>query len=119
MLALDMSVLSLALLGAAAMAFSRQRRAVLLTCGALFLPAVTVATVAVFWPVSPALAIALLVATLGPSVLALLLFWVDRAFAPFSLEMTYPAMVCWLLWPALVAADFVGLAVRCWVGGAT
>ena len=112
MLALHMSVLSFALLSAAAIAFTRQRVVVLAVCGVLLVPVVTIATVAVYWPIGPVLAIVLLCATLGVSLLALLLYLVDRIFAPFCVEMTYPAMICWVLWPVLVLADFVGLLLR-------
>jgi hypothetical protein len=112
MLALDMNALSLALLGAAAVAFTRQRRAALLVCGGLFVPAAAAATAATFWPVSPAAAVLAMAATLGPSVLGLALYAVDRVFAPFCLEMTYAGMLCWVLWPVLVAVDFAGLLLR-------
>ena len=112
MLALNMNALSLALLGAAAVAFTRQRRAVLLVCGGLFVPAAAAATVATFWPVSPAAAVVVMAATLGPSLVGLALYAVDRLAAPFCIEMTYAAMACWVLWPVLVVVDFAGLLLR-------
>jgi hypothetical protein len=106
-----LNALSLALFGAAAVAFSRQRRLVLAVCGALFVPVAAAAALAVWWPVSPAVCVVLLASTLGVSVLLLLLYALDHAFAVFALEMTYPAMLCWVLWPALIFADFVGMAM--------
>jgi len=110
-MALGLNILSLALLGTAAVAFSRQRTLVLFVCGGLFVPVAGTAALAVYWPVSPALAVGLLCVTLGLPLLALLLYAVDVVFAPFCVEMTYPGMVCWVLWPVLVAAEFVGLLV--------
>ena len=106
---MDLNALSLALLGAAAVAFSRQRWAVLGVCGGLFMPASAAATVAVYWHLRPALAAVLLGALLGLPALLLLVYLVDRLLAPFCLEMTYPAMLCWLAWPLLVGLDFVGM----------
>ena len=40
---------------------------------------------------------------------AVLLYLVDRAFAPFCVEMTYALLICWLFGPLLVLANFVGL----------
>ena len=105
----SLNVLALGLFATAAVAFTRQRRAVMLVCGALFVPVAGVATVAVWWPVSPAVAIVLLLAGMALPLLTLLLFAVDLIWAPFAVEMTYPAMLCWVLWPVLVAADFAGL----------
>jgi len=109
---LHLNALSLALFGAAAVAFSRQRRLVLVVCGGLFVPVAAASTVAVWWPLSPAVCIVLLAATLGISLLFLLLYAVDHAFAVFALEMTYPAMLCWVLWPLLVFVDFVAMALN-------
>ncbi len=110
--ALDMSVLSLALLAAAAVAFTRQRKAAMLVCGGAFVPTVVVATVSVFWSWSAAFTVALLAVLLGLPLLTLFLFWVDMAFAPFCIQMTYPGMLCWVFWPALLCADFLGLLAR-------
>jgi hypothetical protein len=107
--ALGLTALSAALLGAAAVAYTRQRTVVMAVCGALFVAAATAATVAVYWPASPAAGVLLLALAFGPSLLALLLYVLDRVFAVFCIEMTYPALICWVLWPALVAADLVGL----------
>jgi hypothetical protein len=108
--ALALTSLSLGLLGATAVAFTRQRRAVMVACGALFVPVVAAATLAAWWPVSPVLAVCLLAGTLGVSLVTLVLYAVDWLFAVFALEMTYPALLCWVLWPVLVAADFLVLA---------
>ncbi|MGD2174280.1 MAG: hypothetical protein PVJ27_02665 [Candidatus Brocadiaceae bacterium] len=105
-------MLSLALFGAAAVAYSRQRTLALCACGALFVPVAAGATVLVYWPISPALAALLLAGTLGVSLVGLLLYALDRLWAPFCLEMTYATMVCWLLWPLLVVVNFAGLALR-------
>jgi hypothetical protein len=105
----SLDVLALALFGAAAVAFTRQRRAVMLACGALFVPVAALATVAVWWPVSPAAAVALLMVGMALPLGTLLVFAIDLLWAPFALEMTYPAMLCWVLWPVLIAADFAGL----------
>ena len=105
----SLDMLALALFGAAAVAFTRQRRAVMLTCGALFVPVATLATVVVWWPVSPAAGVALLLAGMALPLVTLLLFAIDLVWAPFALEMTYPALLCWVLWPVLIAADFAGL----------
>lgn len=109
MLALDLSMMSLALLAAAAVAFTRHRRMVLMVCCGLFVPTAGLATMAVWWTLSPTLAVLLLSVTLGLPFLALLLYAVDLTLAPFCLEMTYLAMLCWILWPVLVMVNFVGL----------
>jgi len=51
----------------------------------------------------------LLLAGMALPLLTLLLFAIDLLWAPFAAEMTYPAMLCWVLWPVLIAADFAGL----------
>jgi hypothetical protein len=104
-------MLSLALLGAAAAAFTRQRRPVMAVCAALFVLSAGLAAGTVYWAVSPGLTIALLGVTLGLPLTALALYAVDVAFAPFCVEMTYPAMLCWVLWPVLVAFNFAGMAL--------
>ncbi len=106
---LHLNILSLALLGTMAVAYSRQRGFVLGFCGLLFYPVATLATLAVYWTLSPLLALLVLAFALGLPLLGLLLFGVDRLFAPFCLEMTYATVVCWILWPILVLAGFVGL----------
>jgi hypothetical protein len=109
-MALQLSILSLALLVAAAMAFTRQRAAVLVACGGLFMPVAAAATVAVYWA-APEVAVALLAIGLVLPAVGLALFAIDRVWAPFCLEMTYAGLLCWLAWPALVAADFLGLVL--------
>ena len=91
------------------MAFTRRRTAVLLICGGFFVPVAALASVAVYWPLSPVFTVLLLAFALGLPLLALTLYAVDLVFAPFCVEMTYPAMVCWLLWPLLVLINFLGL----------
>lgn len=110
-LALDLNALSLALFGAAALAFTRQRTLVLAVCGGLFVPVAGLVSIALYWPLSPVFALLLLCVTLGLPLLALLLYAVDVAFAAFCVEMTYPAIICWLLWPLLVLVNFLGLLV--------
>ncbi len=114
----QLNALSLALFGAAAVAFSRQYRPVTVACGALFMPAAAAATVAVWWPFSPGFGVFLLVVGLGVPALCLLLYGVDLVFAVFALEMTYPAMVCWVLWPALVLANSAGIGLTLWLESA-
>lgn len=109
MLALDLNILSLGLLGAGAVAFARRRRLVLVSCGSLFAGTTALATLAVFWPAAPAAAVALLAVGEGLPLTAVLLYLVDRAFAPFCLEMTYALLICWAVWPLLLLANFVGL----------
>ena len=104
-----LNILALALLVTAGVAFTRQQGGVLIVCGALFVPVAGAATWAVFWPVHPALAVLVLAGTLGLSVLMLALYAIDRVWAPFCMEMTYPAMIFWLLWPLLVLVNFAGL----------
>jgi len=108
-LALDLNILSLALLGASAVAFARRRKFVLLACGIFFAASTALATLAVYWPMSPAAALVLLAAGEGLPLAAVLLYLVDRAFAPFCVEMTYALLICWVFWPLLVLANFVGL----------
>ncbi len=110
-MARDLTLLAAALLMVSAVAFTRQRRLLLTVCGGLFVAVVTRATIALYWPVSPAFTVALLTLTVALPLLTLALYAVDVLWAPFCLEMTYPAMICWLLWPALVLADVVGLVL--------
>ena len=110
--ALDMNVLSLALLCAAMVAFTRQRRMVTVVCAALFVPVAGLAAFLVYWPVSPVFVVLLLALAVGLPLATLLLYLIDLHFAPFCLEMTYPGMLCWLLWPALALVSFVGLLFR-------
>ena len=108
----SLNLLSLALFAAAAVAFTRQRRAVMLACGALFVAVGTWATLATWWPLSPAAAVVLLAVGMGLPLAGLALFAVDYVWAPFALEMTYAALLCWVVWPGLILADYAGLAVR-------
>jgi uncharacterized membrane protein YagU involved in acid resistance len=110
-----LNVLATALLGVAAMAFTRQRRFTLVCCGALFVLVVTWSTVAVWWGISPALTVAILVILMGLPLLALLLFAIDVVWSPFCLEMTWVGMICWVFWPILISADALALAARLWL----
>jgi len=101
-------MLSLALLGAGAVAFARQRKAVLVLCLGMFVPVSALATLAVYWPLSPVLATVLLCVGEGLPLVALGLYGADLLFAPFCVEMTYAVLVCWVLWPVLVLANFLG-----------
>jgi len=107
--ALDTSVLSLALLTAAAVAFTRQRRLVLAACGVLFVATATAATVAAYWPLFPVLGVAVLCVGMGLPLLGLALYGLDRTLACFTVEMTYATTLCWVFWPLLVLADFAAL----------
>jgi hypothetical protein len=113
----SLTVTATVLLAATAYAFAQQWRILLVLFGTLFVPAAGAATVAVYWPLHPLLAVVLLSVTLGISLAGLLLYAVDRIWAPFCIEMTYAALVCWLLWPLLMAADLAGLAARALLTG--
>lgn len=106
---LQLWILAFALYLAAAMAFTRQRRMVTVACGALFVFVACWATVALWWPMSPAWTLALLAVTVGLPLLTLAAFAVDFAWAPFGAEMTYPGMLFWALWPVLLVVDLVGM----------
>lgn len=110
--ALDLDILSLALLCLAATSYARRRLVVLLGAGALFFPAAGAATWFTCAPVSPALAVVLMVLTLGVSLGVIVLFLVDVIFAPFCLQMTYFTFVCWVLCSQLVAVNFAFLLAR-------
>ena len=101
--------LALGLYLAAAMAFTRQRRMVTVSCCVLFAGVGSLLTVAVWWPVSPIWTVLLLAATVGLPMLTFAAFAVDFVFAPFGAEMTYPGMLLWVLWPVLLVADLIGL----------
>ncbi|NLW49961.1 MAG: hypothetical protein GXY85_03845 [Candidatus Brocadiaceae bacterium] len=107
----SLTVLALALFGAAAVAFTRQRRVVMAICGGLFVPVATAATLAVWWALSIPVAVALLAVFLALPAAMAVVFLIDLVWAPFALEMTYAAMLCWVLWPLLLAADFAGLLI--------
>ena len=106
---LDFTILSAALLVTAAVAFTRQRRMVLVVCAGLFVVVAALASVDVYWPVSPAFTVVLLAVTLGLPLLTHIIYAVDLVFTPFGSEMSWPAMICWLLWPVLVVANVIGL----------
>ena len=110
-MARDLTILAAALLVATAVAFTRQRRMVMTVCGALFVAVATAATLALYGPASPTFTAALLAATMGLPLLTLALYAVDLLLSPFCAQMSYPAMLCWVLWPVLVAADLVGLVL--------
>jgi hypothetical protein len=111
-----LNMLATALLAATAMAFTRQRRFVMVCCGALFVLAAVWTTVAVWWAVSAVAAVVILMVLIGIPLLALLVFAVDYVWTPFCLEMTWPGMICWLFWPALVALNALCLALRLFPG---
>jgi hypothetical protein len=107
-----LNVLAMALFALAGMAFTRQRRLVLVCGGGLFVLVATWTALTVWWPVSPVGAVCLLAVLMGLPLAALLVFAVDVIWTPFCLEMTWPAMVCWILWPALVLVNAAGLVAR-------
>ena len=108
---IHLNTLSLALLLIAALAYTRHWPAVLWSLAALFFPVTGIATVLIWWPVSPTLTLAVLLVTLGVPLIALALFTIDVVWAPFCLEMTYPTFVCWILCPLAVLANWMGLLV--------
>ncbi len=103
-----LNTVSLALLVLAAVAYIRRRPGVLWPVAALFFPVTGVATVLIWWPVSPALTVLVIALTLGVSLGALALFAIDVAWAPFCLEMTYLTFICWVLCPLAVLVNYVG-----------
>lgn len=109
MAALDLNILSLALFGATAVAFTRQRRIVMVTCGALFAAVTGAASVLVWLSVSPHVAILLLAIGMALPLAGLALYAIDRVWACFSAEMTYASLLCWVLWPLLILINFLGL----------
>ncbi len=111
-MALGLNTVALAFFAAAAWAFWSRRQLLVTLFGALFVPTAGSAAILVFWPVSPVLAFAVMLPTLGLSLMGLLLFFIDRVWAPFCLEMTYAALLCWVLWPALLALNLAGFAAR-------
>jgi len=111
-MALDLSTLGLALIALAGSAWVRRRRAVLAVAAVLFFPIGCAAMVASWWPVSPVLAVLVPGATLGVSLLLLALLWADVTFAPFCIEMSYPALLCWFLCPLGIASDYLALLLR-------
>ena len=112
MMELDLCMLAVGLVGCGAVAFARRCRVAMVGCLALFVPVAAAATVAVWWPLSPTLALVLLAVLEGVPLVGVVLYGIDLAFAPFCLEMTYAALLCWLGWPLLVLVDFLGLLVR-------
>jgi hypothetical protein len=115
-MALLLNTLSLALLALAATSYVRRRFAILCGAALLFFPVTAAATVLTWWPLSPALAVAILALTLGVSLCALALFGIDVAWAPFCLEMTYLTFLCWTLFPLAVLLNFLGLALCALLG---
>ena len=109
--ALQLNALSLALLAVAGVAFFRQRRGVLVIAAVLFFPLTAAATVGLWWPLSPPAAALILALTLGVPLIALALFAVDVAWAPFCFEMTYLTILCWLLCPLAVVLNYVAMAL--------
>lgn len=107
-----LNVLAMALFALAGMAFTRQRRLVLVCSGTLFVLVATWTTLSVWWPGSPAIGVGLLAVFMGLPLAALAAFAADVIWTPFCLEMTWPAMICWVLWPALVVANAAGLVGR-------
>jgi hypothetical protein len=102
---------ALALLGAMAVAFSRRCTFVVVACGVLFVPIATGAVLVSWWPVSPTAAVGLTALLMGLPLLGLAAYALDRACACFTIEMTYATLLCWLLWPVLVLAGYVGMLV--------
>ena len=111
-MALNLNTLALALLILSAVCFNRRRHRMLLVSGALFFPVAAAATLACWWPLlGLAAAIAVLALTLGASLLLLALLLIDVTLAPFCLEMTYPALLCWVLCPLAVGANYLALVL--------
>lgn len=110
-MAIATNLLAAALLLGAALAFVRRRPVLLVFCGACFVPAAGAGAVLAFWGWSAPATVILLALTLGVSLLGLLLYVIDRIWAPFCLEMTYAALLCWVLWPVLVAINLAGSVV--------
>jgi len=109
--ALNFNVLSLALLGVAAVAFFRQKRGVLVVSAALFLPVTAIATVALWGPISVLGAGVIVAVTLAVPVLLLGIVLIDVLWAPFCLEMTYLGLLCWVLCPLAVVVNYAALAI--------
>ncbi len=108
----NLNALSLALIAVAAVAYARHRRFALTAAAVLFFPVTGAATVMSWYATSPTLAVVILAATLGVSLVALALIGIDVTWAPFGVQMTYGAALCWLLCPAAVLLNYVGMAVQ-------
>jgi len=102
---------ALALLGAMGVAFSRRRTFVVVACGAMFVPMATGAALLSWWPVSHAAGVGLVALLMGLPLLGLAAYALDRVCACFTFEMTYATLLCWVLWPVLVLAGYVGMLV--------
>ncbi len=115
-MSVHLSTLSFALLVLAAVAYSRQRFVALWAAGTLFFCTTGLATVVIWWPVSPSLAVLILAVGLGGSLAVLALFAIDVIWAPFCLEMTYVTALCWILCPLVVLLNYAGLLLcaLCW-----
>jgi hypothetical protein len=109
---LILTIASLALFVATAAAFAGRRPVLLSALGAAFVPVTAAATVAVWWGGGHGLTIVLMAIGLGLPLLGLVLFAIDRIWAPFCVEMTYATLLCWVLWPALVMVNMVAAAVH-------
>ncbi len=109
---LTLSILSAVLLAATAAAFALRRPTLLCALGAVFVPVAAATTVHLYWGPAPWLAVALLAVGLGLPLLGLALYAVDVIWAPFCVEMTYATLICWVLWPGLVAVNLVVAAFR-------
>ena len=108
---LGLNTVSLALVLLGAVAYAHQRRWVLVTGGALFFAVIAAASVVCWWPISPAVGVVVIAVAAGIPLLLLGLLLLDVTLAPFCLEMTYPALLCWVLSPAGVAANYVALLI--------
>ena len=117
-MAVHLNTLSFVLLALAATSYVRRRSAILWGAALLFFPVTAAASVLTWWPLSPALAAAIVVLTLGVSLGALALFGIDVAWAPFCVEMTYLTVLCWILCPLAVLLNHLGLAFRALLGPA-
>jgi len=106
-----LNLLSLVLLIMCAYAWTAQLTRALIACSAAFLVAAVWTTLATIYPWSPGIAVALMVVTLMGSMTAVALYVTDVVWAPFCLEMTYMLILCWILCPLLVAANFAALAL--------
>ncbi len=107
----NLNALSFVLLVLAGVSYVRHRGAVLTAAAALFFPVTAASTVLTWWGFSPALGLAILLLTLGISLVCLALFGIDVVWAPFCLEMTYLTVLCWVLCSAVVLLNYIGMGV--------
>jgi len=77
----------------------------------LFFPVAGAATILTWWPLSATLAVALSVLTVGIPLLCVALYLTDLIWAPFCMEMTYVTVWCWVLCPAGVFLNYIGMAL--------